>query len=52
MRIFAGVFLIFAFALWILYRLFIKQDLRKNLAGLYVGLFFTGVWALIYFAML
>ena len=31
------------------YRLIIKKDLKKNLNNLYLGLFFIGVWALLYF---
>ena len=44
-------FLIF-FIAWILYRLVIKKDLRKNLNSVFVGVFFIGVWALIYFFIL
>ena len=44
-------FLIF-FIAWILYRLVIKKDLRKNLNSVSVGVFFIGVWALIYFFIL
>jgi len=29
---------------WILYRLFIKKDLSKNLNNLYFGLFFIAIW--------
>ena len=34
---------------WILYRLIIKKDLKKNLNNLYLGLFFIGIWILFYF---
>ncbi|MBG6112189.1 CRISPR/Cas system endoribonuclease Cas6 (RAMP superfamily) [Flavobacterium sp. CG_23.5] len=34
---------------WILYRLFIKKDLKKNLNSLYLGFFFIGIWVLFYF---
>lgn len=33
---------------WILYRLFIKKDLRKNLNNLYFGLFFVAIWVAYY----
>ncbi len=41
--------LVIAFTGWILYRLLIKKDLKKNLNSVYLGLFFIGVWALAYF---
>ena len=41
-----------AFIGWILYRLFIKKDLKQNLNTLYLGLTFTGIWILIYYIML
>ena len=34
---------------WILYRLLIKKDLKKNLNNLYLELFFIGIWILFYF---
>ena len=36
---------------WVLYRLLIKRDLRKNLQGLYLGLFFIAVWVVLYFSV-
>jgi hypothetical protein len=36
------------YAGWLLYRLLIKKDLRKHLDTVYLGLFFMGIWALIY----
>lgn len=44
-------FLVF-FVGWILYRLVIKKDLKKNLNSMFLGLFFMGIWTLIYFFML
>ncbi len=41
--------LVIAFIGWILYRLLIKKDLKKNLNNLYLGLFFIGAWVLFYF---
>ena len=39
----------FLFLTWILYRLFLKRDLRKHTHTLGLGFFFIGVWAVIYF---
>jgi len=45
--------LFFAFFIgWILYRLLIKKDLKRNLGTLYIGLAFIGVWLLIYYFVL
>jgi CRISPR/Cas system endoribonuclease Cas6 (RAMP superfamily) len=48
-RIIMAIGLIVVFIGWILYRLIIKKDLKKNLNNLYLGLFFIGIWTLIYF---
>lgn len=48
-RIFMVIGLTFTFLGWILYRLIVKKDLKKNLNNLYLGLFFIGTWALFYF---
>jgi len=37
---------------WILYRLFVKRDLKENLNNLYIGLSFTGIWIVIYYLLL
>jgi hypothetical protein len=46
----------FAFVLlfigWILYQLFIKKNLKQNLNNLYAGLFFTGIWLILYYFIL
>jgi hypothetical protein len=34
---------------WIVYRAFIRKDLRNHMTELYAGLFFIAVWAVIYF---
>lgn len=52
MRMFAPVILLVIFIGWILYRWIIKKDLRKHLTSLYVGLFFMGIWGLLYFLIL
>lgn len=52
MRLFAGLILFVCFIGWALYRLLIKRDLHKHKTHLQVGLFFLGVWAIIYWLML
>ncbi len=52
LRIYMPIAFLIFFLGWILYRLVIKKDLKKNLNSMYLGLFFIGVWALIYFFML
>lgn len=52
LRIYMPIAFFFLFVGWILYRLVIKKDLKKNLNSLYLGLFFIGAWVLIYFFML
>jgi len=52
MRIFMPILYFLFFAGWVLYRLIIKRDLKQNLNSLYIGLTFTGVWALIYYLLL
>jgi hypothetical protein len=37
---------------WVLYRLLVKKDLQQNLNTLYVGGFFVGIWAVIYWLVL
>ncbi len=36
------------FITWVLYRAFVKKDLKKQLNTVYFGLFFIGIWALMY----
>lgn len=48
-RIVMVIGLVIVFIGWILYRLIIKKDLKKNLNNAYLGLFFIGVWAMFYF---
>jgi FtsH-binding integral membrane protein len=52
LRLFIPVGLIAVFACWVIYRLLIKKDLKQQHSGLYMGLFFTGIWGLIYFLLL
>jgi len=52
LRIYMPIAFLIFFVAWILYRLVIKKDLKKNLNSMYLGLFFIGVWALIYFFFL
>ena len=34
---------------WVLFRLLIKKDLKKNLNSLFFVVFFAAVWLLLYF---
>lgn len=48
-RIYLPIAFAALFILWILFRLFVKRDLKKQLNTVYFGLFFGLVWAVIYF---
>lgn len=52
LRLFIPLGFLLVFAGWILYRLLIKKDLKKNLNAVYLSLFFFGVWAGLYFLLL
>jgi len=47
-KIYAGFGILIAFVGWIFYRLLIKKDLKEHFHELLAGLFFVGVWFLIY----
>lgn len=47
-RLFIPVGCLIFFAAWILYRWLFKKDLKKNQNGLFVGLFFSVIWLIIY----
>jgi hypothetical protein len=50
MKKFLTVFcLILCFIGWILHRFFIKKDLKNHLNEFYFGLFFIGIWVVIYY---
>lgn len=34
---------------WLLYRLLIKKDIKKQMNTVYLGLFFFAIWAILYF---
>ena len=48
-RILMAIGLTVVFLGWILYRLIVKKDLKKNLNNMYLGFFFIGTWVLFYF---
>jgi len=52
MRLLIGFVLDIVFAVWVLYHLLLKQDLKQHLTELYAGLFFLAIWALIYWWLL
>ncbi|WP_165917386.1 hypothetical protein [Flaviaesturariibacter aridisoli] len=49
MRIFFPLAFAAVFAGWVLYRLLVKKDLKRQLPNLYPGVFFIAVWAALYF---
>ena len=51
-RLYIPIVFLAVFLIWILFRLVIKKDLKQNLNGIYLGLTFIGIWALIYFLIL
>ena len=52
LRMYITILFFAIFIGWLLYRLLIMKDLKRNLNTVYVGLTFTGVWILIYFFLL
>lgn len=48
-RLLFGFVFIAAFIGWIIYRAFIKRDLKHHMTDLYGGLFFISAWLLIYY---
>ncbi len=52
MRVYLPIAFLIFFVGWILYRLFIKRDLKEHLDYLYFGLLFIGIWMLIYLMIL
>ncbi len=51
-RLYIPFALVLVFIGWVLYRLIIKKDLKQNLNSLYLGLFFVGIWSMMYFFIL
>ncbi|MGL4598807.1 MAG: hypothetical protein ACRCYO_14925 [Bacteroidia bacterium] len=49
LRILIPIVFFAVFIGWILYRLVVKKDLKKDLDTMYLGLTFTGVWVAIYY---
>ena len=52
LRLFIPLIFIALFALWFLYRLIIKKDVKQQLNTVYLGLFFTAIWAAMYWLIL
>jgi hypothetical protein len=40
------------FAIWFLYRLIIKKDIKQQLNAVYLGLFFIAIWVAMYWLLL
>ncbi|AEA45707.1 hypothetical protein Fluta_3740 [Fluviicola taffensis DSM 16823] len=51
-RLYIPLVFFVVFVGWFLYRLLIKKDLKKNLNTLFLGLFFVGIWTVIYLFIL
>ena len=47
-RLYIPIAFLVIFIAWLLYSWLIKKDLRKNLNTVFLGLFFIGIWAVIY----
>ncbi|MCE3278909.1 MAG: hypothetical protein K0S44_1100 [Bacteroidetes bacterium] len=52
LRLYMPLAFLVLFIGWILYRLLVKRDLKKNLNGVYMGLFFIEVWSVIFYLCL
>lgn len=52
LRLFIPVIFIVLFIVWFLYRLFVKKDIKQQLNTVYLGLFFIGIWAVMYWWLL
>lgn len=51
MAIFGPLILSVIFFGWVLYRAFIKKDIKKHKDEVFGGFFFMAVWALLYIAL-
>lgn len=51
-RIYLPMAFLVIFIIWVLHRLFVKQDLKQQLNNVYFGFFFFSIWGLIYFLLL
>jgi hypothetical protein len=51
LRVYIPLALLAVFLGWIIYRLFVKRDLKKQINNLMLGGFFFGVWGLIYWGL-
>ncbi len=52
LRLFIPIAFIILFIGWILYRTIIKKDIKQNLNTVYLGLFFIGIWTVMYWFLL
>lgn len=48
-RILIPIIFFIIFFIWILFRAFVKRDLKKHLNSMVVGFIFIAIWAGIYF---
>jgi len=47
-RLYIPIVFLLIFLVWIFYKLIITKDLKENLNVIYLGLFFIGIWGVIY----
>ncbi len=52
LRLLIPIVFIVLFFIWALYRTFITKDIKKQLNTVYLGLFFIGIWVMMYWALL
>lgn len=51
LRLFIPIVFIVLFIVWFPYRLIVKKDIKKQLNVVFVGLFFMGIWAVMYWLL-
>ncbi len=49
MRLYIGFLFFILYLCWVVYRLFIKKDMRQHLTDLYALTFFIAIWLGIYY---
>jgi hypothetical protein len=52
LRLLIPIVFIVVFFAWAVYRTFITKDIKKQLNTVYLGMFFIGIWAAMYWVLL
>jgi tellurite resistance protein TehA-like permease len=52
MRLLGGFIIIVLFLSWVIYRHFVKQDLKNHMTEFYSGIAFALAWAVLYYFIL